>query len=141
MARSFLMYGALIPLLLLSSSAYAQSKGDGIDRQYKPEGNFYCVAEWSEGGSYNHSTKRWEATRFRIDNARSKFVLKAKYYSTHLNGYSLYDVHTVETGSNSRPGHCITDDDAYAIMKTGQILSDVMYTLMSISLTSRQIVS
>ena len=69
----------IFPLLLLSSIIpdAQTSKVNKHDREDR-EGAFYCVGEWSAGGSYKTSTKRWDGVRFSIDGNNSKLFVKIK---------------------------------------------------------------
>jgi hypothetical protein len=57
-------YTALVPLLLLSPTAYSQqSKNAAYD----------CVMEWVGGGKYNSATKLWEGSGFTTNSMEPKF--------------------------------------------------------------------
>jgi hypothetical protein len=86
-------------IALLSTTAYAQ--------QYSG-GNFYCVPEWSGGGIYNQSVKRWQATSFHI-NDDDKFVLKLRFIATDTDNNDHYIVTITNAGYNN-PRSCFTDN-------------------------------
>jgi hypothetical protein len=66
MKRSYLLF---IPLVLLPSAGYSQSK----------EGSYYCVTEWAAAGWYNFSTKRWGGGSLNPNAAGiPKFALKLR---------------------------------------------------------------
>jgi hypothetical protein len=88
-----------ITVALLSTTAYAQ--------QYRA-GNFHCVPEWSGGGIYNQSVKRWQATSFHI-NDEDKFVLQLHFIATDTQNYDHYRVTITNAGSNT-PRSCFTDN-------------------------------
>jgi hypothetical protein len=75
MARSYQMYGVMVPLFLLSSLANAQYKN----------GSYYCVVEWIGGGWYDARTKHWEGSKFNpnSDSDVSKFILKVTFNGRH----------------------------------------------------------
>jgi hypothetical protein len=63
-------YTALVPLLLLSPTAYSQqSKNAAYD----------CVMEWAGGGKYNSATKLWEGSGFTTNSMEPKFTLRVSY--------------------------------------------------------------
>ena len=68
-------YIAVVPLLLLSSTAYSQQSKSA---------SYSCAAEWMGGGWYNSSTKRWEGNGFKPTSLGdySKFVLTMQFVET-----------------------------------------------------------
>jgi len=72
MKRSPLM---LVPLALLSSSAYSQQSKNA---------SYSCVVEWMGGGWYNSSTQRWEGNSFKPASLGqySQFLLRLQFIET-----------------------------------------------------------
>ena len=68
-------YIAVVPLLLLSSTAYSQQSKNA---------SYSCVVEWVGGGWYNSSTKRWEGNAFKPSSLGeySKFVIRMQFVET-----------------------------------------------------------
>lgn len=107
-----------VALVLSSTSAYAQ--------QYRG-GNFYCVPEWSGGGIYNQSVKRWQAATFRI-NEEDKFFLKLQFIAKDTENADHYRVTITNSGSNS-PRSCFTDN----------LLSDVIVDRQGVIRCNREL--
>jgi hypothetical protein len=74
MAKSYRMWGAVVPLLLLSSPAYSQSKST----------SYSCVAEFAGGGSYNSFTKHWEGGSINLNSDSSQFILRVTHLGSRI---------------------------------------------------------
>jgi hypothetical protein len=63
-------YTAIVPFLLLSSTAYSQQPKNA---------SYDCVMEWAGGGKYNSVTKLWEGTGFDANSMEPQFTLRVTY--------------------------------------------------------------
>jgi len=77
--------------VLLSTSAYAQLK----------EGSFACIEEWSAGGKFSPSKKRWEGVIFQD---KKEFVVKLT--RTHIDAYTI----TITKTGYRTPSACAWGD-------------------------------
>jgi hypothetical protein len=106
MNRSYMLWP--IPLLLLSSVAYSQSRNM----------SYSCVVEWVVGGWYDSSTKHWEGRSFKPATFRySKFILGMKFLQTRpvqtfhrmedLDDYAVF----ITPAESPLPRDCQGDND------------------------------
>lgn len=113
------IYLVIIPLLLLSSTAYPQQSKDA---------SYSCTVEWMGGGWYNSSTKRWEGNGFKPSSLGeySKFVIRMQYVETRpvmtfkkTENLDDYKVSITPSGSPF-PRDCDGDSDSrVATMRLG----------------------
>jgi hypothetical protein len=109
------MHGALIPLLLLLSPAYSQSRST----------SYNCVPEFSGGVRYNSAAKRWEGSVFDPNSAASKFILKLTYLGRHKEISALLldiDEYTVTISQpvDKIPEFCLGYDNSLRIETLGE---------------------
>jgi hypothetical protein len=89
-------YFAVVPLLLLSSTAYSQSKG----------GSYNCVAEWPAGGWYNSASKKWEGSVLNPPALNLQFILKMTFVEMRTDqSFARFNISITKSGSKI-PVYC-----------------------------------